>query len=199
MTKYGELLAKRRSIRILNDRMPVSMDEVVERIKEAVSLSPNAFLMQEIHLVVLTGENHVKLWNKVIHDELKKVAPAEVFPRTEVKLDMFAKGAGTVLIFQDTDKVEEFKKKFALYADEMANWSEQDAGIVLVNMWNSLTEACVGATIQHYNPLINEAVAKEFNIPKNWLLNGQLVFGGIVSRPEPDESRLSGDELVEVR
>ena len=198
MTNYGKLMEKRRSVRILNDKMPISMDEVVERLKEVAELSPNAFLMQEIHLLVLTGDNHVKLWNKIIHDELQKVAPAEVFPRTEIKLDMFAKGAGTVLIFQDMDRVEEFKKKFALYADEMENWSQQDAGIVLANMWNSLTEAGVGATIQHYNPLINEAVAKEFDIPKNWLLNGQLVFGGIVSLPGDREGK-SGDEMVEVR
>ena len=31
--------------------------------------------------------------------------------------------------------------------------------------------------MQHYNPVIDEAVAKEWNIPFNWKLRSQLVFG----------------------
>jgi len=33
--------------------------------------------------------------------------------------------------------------------------------------------------LQHYNPLIDEAVAKEWNLPESWKLRGQLVFGSI--------------------
>ena len=40
-------------------------------------------------------------------------------------------------------------------------------------------ELGLGANLQHYNPLIDEAVAKEWNLPESWKLRGQLVFGSI--------------------
>ena len=41
-----------------------------------------------------------------------------------------------------------------------------------------------GANLQHYNPLIDEKVASEWNLPKNWSLKGQLVFGKPVGDPK---------------
>ena len=39
----------------------------------------------------------------------------------------------------------------------------------------------IGANLQHYNPVIDEAVAKTWNIPASWKLRAQLVFGGIAA------------------
>jgi predicted oxidoreductase (fatty acid repression mutant protein) len=35
----------------------------------------------------------------------------------------------------------------------------------------------LGATLQHYNPLIDQKVADEWQINRDWELLGQLVFG----------------------
>ncbi len=107
---YLDILKTRRSIYILNDQLPVSQDVVVSRVKEAVSLSPTAFMMQDIHAVVLTGNDHKKLWDQIVHDTLQKIVPPEPFKRTEVKLQTFSKAYGTILLLRDLDAVEQMKK-----------------------------------------------------------------------------------------
>lgn len=194
---YSDILKTRRSIYILNDQLPVSQAIVAGRVKEAISLSPTAFMMQDIHAVILTGDNHKKLWDKIVYNTLQKIVPAEAFKRTEIKLNTFSQAAGTILLLRDLEAVEQMKKEYATYADEMDNWSWQDLGIAMVNIWNSLAEINVGANIQHYNPLIDDEVKATWNIPANYQLVGQMVYGGIVSRPG-DKERKSGDELVRV-
>lgn len=195
---YSDILKTRRSIYILNDDLPVSFNEVADRIRETISLSPTAFMMQDIHAIILTGDSHKKLWDKIVHDALQKIVPPEPFKRTEVKLQTFSKAYGTILLLRDLDAVEQMKKDYATYADEMDGWSWQDLGIAMVNIWNSLAEVNVGANIQHYNPLIDDEVKTTWDIPANYQLVGQMVFGGVVSRPG-DKERKSGDELVEIK
>ena len=52
-----------------------------------------------------------------------------------------------------------------------------------------MAEAGVGANIQHYNPVIDERVAKEWNIPTNLVLRAQMPFGEIVGEPTPIERK----------
>lgn len=44
-------------------------------------------------------------------------------------------------------------------------------------IWTALEAEGLGANLQHYNPLIDEKVAAQWNVPKDWVLNAQLVFG----------------------
>jgi predicted oxidoreductase (fatty acid repression mutant protein) len=37
--------------------------------------------------------------------------------------------------------------------------------------------AGVGASLQHYNPLIDAGVAREWNVPASWKLRAQMPFG----------------------
>ena len=46
-------------------------------------------------------------------------------------------------------------------------------------MWTALAEINVGASLQHYNPIIDAEVAQTYDIPANWKLRAQLVFGSI--------------------
>ena len=46
-------------------------------------------------------------------------------------------------------------------------------------------ELGVGANIQHYNPVIDEAVRTLFGLPENYVLVAQMPFGGIVAPPAP--------------
>ncbi len=52
-------------------------------------------------------------------------------------------------------------------------------------------------TTQHYNPVANEAIAKEFDVPKSWRLRAQLVFGGIKA-PAGDKDFVPLEERVKV-
>jgi predicted oxidoreductase (fatty acid repression mutant protein) len=49
----------------------------------------------------------------------------------------------------------------------------------LSKVWTGLESLGFGANLQHYNPLIDADVAKEFDLPSDWRLIAQLVFGSI--------------------
>ena len=46
-------------------------------------------------------------------------------------------------------------------------------------VWTTLAAAGISANLQHYNPLIDQDVAREWDIPDSWTLRAQLVFGGV--------------------
>ena len=49
--------------------------------------------------------------------------------------------------------------------------------MVQFNVWTSLSVEGYGASLQHYNELIEDEIKKEWNIPKSWLLKSQMPFG----------------------
>lgn len=48
-------------------------------------------------------------------------------------------------------------------------------------IWTALASLGVGASLQHYNPVIDQAVAETWKVPASWKLRAQLVFGGIAA------------------
>ena len=49
-------------------------------------------------------------------------------------------------------------------------------------VWTALEAEGLGASLQHYNPLIDDEVKKEWNIPDNWKLIAQMPFGNPTSQ-----------------
>ena len=66
-----------------------------------------------------------------------------------------------------------------MYADNFPVWSEHSTGIAQFAVWTALAEQNIGASLQHYNPIIDDEAAAAFDIPANWKLRAQLVFGSI--------------------
>ncbi|HCC6681630.1 TPA: nitroreductase family protein [Enterococcus faecium] len=176
MTTFTDTLKNRRSIYHLGRNVSLSNEELTALIKEAIKESPTAFNAQSTRAVILFGDAHEKLW-EITEEALRPLTPAEAFPNTQNKLAGFKNGYGTVLFFKDTDVVKGLQEQFELYADNFPDWSEQSNGIATANTWVALVDKGLGANLQHYNPVIDEAVAKEWNIPSNWKLRSQLVFG----------------------
>ena len=61
--------------------------------------------------------------------------------------------------------------------------------------WTLLEAEGLGANLQHYNPMLEARAAKEWNVPLDWRLKAQLVFGTPAGPPkekvfEPVENRL---------
>lgn len=189
MTHAKNLYQNRRSQYELGKNLPLAENEVLEIIDNAVKYSPSAFNSQTAHAVVLLGDNHQKLWD-ITFEELGKFLPNEdAKTATKAKLDGFAAAYGTILFFEDHDVVKGLQEQFPSYADNFPLWSEQSTGIASFAVWNALAEAGVGANIQHYNPVIDERVAKEWNIPTNLVLRAQMPFGEIVGEPTPIERK----------
>lgn len=187
MTEAKNLYQNRRSVYALGKNLPISEQEALEIIDNAVKYSPSAFNSQTAHAVVLLGENHQKLWD-ITFGELEKFLPnEEAKAATKGKIDSFAEAYGTILFFEDHDVVKGLQEQFPAYADNFPIWSEQSTGIASFAVWNALADAGVGANIQHYNPVIDEKVAAEWNIPANLVLRAQMPFGEKLQEAAPIE------------
>ena len=187
MKEAKNLYQNRRSVYALGKNLPISEQEALEIIDNAVKHSPSAFNSQTAHAVVLLGENHQKLWD-ITFGELEKFLPnEEAKAATKGKIDRFAAAYGTILFFDDHDVVKGLQEQFPSYADNFPIWSEQSTGIASFAVWNALAEAGVGANIQHYNPVIDEKVAAEWDIPANLVLRAQMPFGEKLQEVAPIE------------
>lgn len=171
-----EIYRKRRSQYALGKNLDISREHVIELIKEAVRQAPSSFNSQSSRAVILFGEQSDKFW-QLTKDALQPLVPAEAFGNTENKLASFAAGAGTVLFFEDQDVVKGLQEQFALYADNFPVWSEQSSGIAQFAVWTALADAGIGASLQHYNPVVDAAVAETWDIPASWTLRAQMPFG----------------------
>ncbi len=189
--QFLEALKNRRSQYALGKDLPLAEQEVTEIIKEAVRQSPSAFNSQSSRAVILHGAQHEKFW-EIVKNELQKIVPAENFAPTEAKVNSFAAGAGTVLFYEDQDVVKGLQENFALYADNFPIWSEHSTAIAQLAVWTALSEANIGASLQHYNPLPDAAVAAEWNIPASWKLRAQMPFGS--HQGEFSEKEFMADE-----
>lgn len=172
-------LEKRRSQYVINNELPVSIDEIKETIEKVTELVPDAFNMKSARVVTVFGEEHEKLW-----DEIENVFEGKV---PHEKILGFRNGAGTVLYFYDEATVNALAEQFSAYAPNFPVWANHANGMLQLAVWSALAEKNVGATLQHYNPVIDEMVKERFNLPKEWKLVAQMPFGGIVAPAQPKE------------
>ena len=174
--KAIELYRKRRPQYALGKDLPISSEQLIELVKETVRQAPSSFNSQSSRAVILLGEQSERFW-ELTKEALRPLVPAEAFGSTESKLASFAAGAGTVLFFEDQDVVKGLQEQFASYADNFPIWSEHSTGIAQFAVWTALSEADIGASLQHYNPVVDAAVADAWDIPASWTLRAQMPFG----------------------
>ncbi|KFI95750.1 nitroreductase family protein [Bifidobacterium stellenboschense] len=188
-------LETRRSQYALTDASPISDQEIADLVKKVVVDVPSAFNSQPQRAVVLFGDASQKLWD-IVKETLRKVVnDEEAFKSTEAKIDSFAAGHGTVLFYDDEDVTKQLQENIPAYAANFPGFARDAAGMLQLAVWTALAEKGLGASLQHYNPLIDEAVAAEFDLPKSWKLQAQMPFG-IVAQPagpvekQPAETRV---------
>lgn len=177
MTKdFYTAIKERRTIYGISKETTVSDDRIQEVVKEAVKYTPSSFNSQSARVVVLFGKEHDRLWD-ITKESLRKVVPEGQFAPTEEKINSFRSGYGTVLFFEDISVVEDLQKGYALYKDNFPVWSQQSSGMLQYVTWTSLAIEGLGASLQHYNELIEGEVKKQWSIPEKWKLIAQMPFG----------------------
>lgn len=173
---YLDAVKARRTFYGLSKEVVVSEAQIKEIVGEAVNHTPSAFNSQSSRVVVLFGEQSDKLWN-ITKESLRKVVPAENFAATEERINGFANGYGTILYFEDQSVVKNLQEKFVSYADNFPHWSNQSSGMLQHVIWTALVAEGLGASLQHYNPLIDAEVAQTWQLPSEWKLIAQMPFG----------------------
>jgi predicted oxidoreductase (fatty acid repression mutant protein) len=175
-----EAMEGRRSIYALGREPVVSEKRVREIVEFAVKHTPSPFNSQSSRTVVLFGKESNKLWN-IVAETLRKIVPAEAFTATRDKLAAFDAGLGTVLFFEDQAVVNDLASRFALYKDHFPVWSLQSNGMLEFAVWMALESEGLGASLQHYNPLIDGAVRAEWKLPDSWKLLAEMPFGSVTA------------------
>lgn len=192
-----ESLEKRRSCYVLTAKSTLSDAQLKELVETAVKHAPSSFNSQSTRAVLLLGPAHHALWN-ITCETLRAIVPADKFAPTEEKINSFAAGYGTILYFEDWTAVEALQAQFPAYKDNFPTWAYQANAMAEFIIWTALAEAGMGASLQHYNPLIDEAVKKHFNLPAAWKLVAQMPFG-VATAPAGEKSFLPLTERVLVK
>ena len=91
-----------------------------------------------------------------------------------------------VLFYEDPEPVHQLQKKFPQYADKFPQWSEHTSAMHQYMLWTAFEAEGLGCNLQHYNPLPNQRASEVWNVPLEWDLKAQLVFG------EPAEGARAG-------
>lgn len=190
-----EALLHRRSYYALTPESLISDTQIEELVRFAVKHMPSAFDSQSTRLVLLLHEHHAALW-KIVNRALRAAVAEEAFARTAAKIERsFASGYGTVLFYEDTAVVRAMQQRFPLYAGNFPVWSEHTSAMHQLALWTLLEDAGFGASLQHYNPLIDKEVRARWLLPEEWRLVAQMPFGLPAGEPaaksfEPIESRI---------
>ena len=184
---FKETLKHRRSYYSISNGSPIPDREIEEIIELAVSHVPSAFNSQTARLVLLLGKEHKKFWD-IVKETLRKIVPAADFGKTESKIDTsFASGYGTVLFFEDDSVVHGLQKAFPGYQENFPVWSHHTSARHQFAVWAMLEDVGFGASLQHYNPLIDGEVRKAWGLPETWKLIAQMPFGMPVQNPGEKE------------
>ena len=178
MTKrdFYTVIKERRSIYGIKNESPISDEKIQEIVEFAVMHAPSAFNSQNTRAVLLLGEQSDQFWD-ITKETLRKIVPADAFSDTEAKMEMFKAGYGTVLFFEDMDIVKGLQEQFPTYADKFPIYSTQTLGSIQFIVWAALEAEGFGATLQHYQPLVDDEVKAKWNIPDSWKLAAQMPFG----------------------
>ena len=198
MSTFVSAISARRSQYALIDAAALSDSEIVDLIRSVAGEVPSAFNSQPQRAVVLFGEDHHRLW-AIVHDALRAVVKDDTaFAATEQKIDGFDAAHGTILYFDDTTVTTNLQERFPSYAANFPVWAQQANGMLQFAVWSALAEAGIGANVQHYNPLIDDAVRDAFGIPADWKLIAQMPFGEVTA-PAGEREHMPLDEQIQVR
>ena len=187
---FLEAIEHRRSCYSLSATNPVSESDIISAIDRIILSTPSAYNSQSTRLVVLFGRHHTQLW-EIVKNALEEFVSPEAFTGVKEKIDSsFAAGCGTVLFYEDMAVIEQLKEKYTTYADKFDEYSEHTSAMHQFAVWSALEDMELGASLQHYNPLIDTAVAHQWNISKEWRLIAQMPFGTPLSVTETKAQHL---------
>jgi predicted oxidoreductase (fatty acid repression mutant protein) len=88
------------------------------------------------------------------------------------------------------------QSNYALYASKFPEWAQESTAMHQYAIWCALEEEGLGANLQHYHPLIDQEVARTWQVPESWELRAQMVIGGRAGEPDPKTFKPVEDRFV---
>ncbi|KAK5112772.1 hypothetical protein LTR62_003870 [Meristemomyces frigidus] len=195
-TSFADAITHRRTIYQLTKTSPISDQKIKEIASLVISQVPSSFNSQSTRMVVLLKEHHDKFWG-IVNDILKGMVPEDQWAHTSQRLGGFRGGYGTVLFYEAPEPVKKLQTNFPQYADKFPTWAEHTSAMHQFAMWTALETEGMGCNLQHYNPLPDQKAAAEWNIPLDWSLKAQLVFGGLAEGARENLPKLDKQPVEE--
>ncbi len=176
---FNDAMEQRRTIYNLENTISIDDSELEELITHAVKHVPSAFNSQSTRIVLLLNDKNEKFWENTKEILKETMGPDRDFEPTRQKIDNFKHSYGTILYYEDKDVITGLQEKMPNFYDNFEIWSNQTNAMHQYAIWTALATKGIGASLQHYNPIVDEATANEFNIPKTWKLVAQMPFGNV--------------------
>lgn len=169
---------KRRTVRALQPISTLPDRDIIDLASDALLYVPSAFNSQSTRLTIHFSEAHRKLWS-ITGTALETYLGADRYNAVSAdRINAYGQGYGTILFWDDMDVIEQMRKGAAEhYKDKVDEWGHQSNGMHQYYLWVALEAHGLGVNVQHYNPLIDEQVRKEWGVSGSWKLRAQMVFG----------------------
>lgn len=186
----------RRTIYSTETTISISDKELEDMIEHIIKYTPSAFNSQSTRIVLLLNDQHHKFWDNTKTVLKAVLGPDRDFTPTEQRIDGFKHAYGTILYFEDEDVIKGLQEQMPNYADNFANWSIQTNAMHQFAVWTALSSKGIGASLQHYNPLVDQITTQEFDIPASWKLVAQMPFGDIREKAGEKEIQPTNNRLI---
>ena len=187
MQNYIEIIKKRRSYYNLSEDVYLSNEEIKYLVEDVLNTTPSHMNSQTTRVVLLFDEKSKEFWNKVNETFDNKIK--------EEKFHGFYHAKGTALFFIDTDEIRKQEKDIPSYKEYFETWGHHSAAMLELNLWQALRDENIGASNQHYNPVIDSWVKEDYDLPDSWELIAEMPFGKIEEEPEAKEKKPIGEIL----
>ena len=180
---FNTVIKKRRSHYNLTSSKSIDRDEIITRLKIALLHAPSAFNAQSTKIALLLDHHHITLWKKLL-DDLRLTQSEKRYQRSKARIEGFIKAYGTILFFEDREKILSLKEKYPKIEHEIDVWAHQSQGMLQYAVWLSLAEVNVGASLQHENKGLSPIVQSMLKVPSSWELIAQMPFGEVSVSPK---------------
>ena len=183
--EFKDVVKKRRTVYGLGKA--ILNDDAISCLEKMAMDIPSAYNSQSQRVILLLEKEHDALWDIVGSSLRNKIGDERYNGKTSEKIDSFRAAAGTVLFFDDTEVTGSFVERFPSGADNFPVWADHANGMMQYAFWLAFADLGLGASLQHYNPLIDDAVKERWKLPAEWKLLAQMPFGSVTERPGAKE------------
>lgn len=194
---YDTIVDLRRSVYQTKNTIPITEEELIRVIEHTFTKTPSSFHAQGQRIALLLESEHLRFWDKT-KEELRKIVPAENFGKTEAKINGLKNSYGTLLFYHDGQTIANLKQKNPLYEAKIHDWALEENGMLQINLWNHLATLGIGASLQHYNELVEIFLQEDFGVSKDWILFGQMPFGEIAQEPA-EKQRMDVSQRIVIK
>ncbi|WP_055736862.1 MULTISPECIES: nitroreductase family protein [Bacillaceae] len=184
--EFYQSIENRRSIYVLSKDTVEDDSEILRLMELTIRSMPISAHAPSARIVLLLHDEHDAFW-QLTREKMKSIMDYADFTDTQARLEMFEHAYGTILFFDD-------HKTFS--PTHTKSIAGQYNGMLQYLIWVSLEAKGFGASLQHYNPMVNEVVKKRWDLPSNWDLVAQMPFGRPHEYPNPKEIKPLKDRVV---